>query len=196
MPVPPRPDTSTSAARPVTARAQDAVRAPDRAVTSGDAGASASEPAQAQPMAADGSTPSPAAVPPAAAYESNGGGVRWWSFADAVDESRRTGKPLLLDFNADWCGPCQRMKHEVFESASHARAIENAVLPVTVVDRRREMGANPADLDQLQAKFQIHAFPTLVVLCPATGKAARQEGYGGPDMTEAWIAQAAQAVKQ
>ena len=55
---------------------------------------------------------------------------------------------------------------------------------------------NPPDLQELQQRFDIKAFPTLIVLSPATGKAAKDVGYRGADGTEAWITQAAQAVRQ
>ena len=192
LPVAPKPDTASTAARPVAPPSPVALREPDRAFTHGGAPGT---PTETTP-GSSGSAPQPVTSRAPEPQVAADGPVHWRSLTDAIDESRRTGKPVLLDFNADWCGPCQAMKHEMFESSSHARAIESAVLPVTIVDRQREMGANPADLEALQRKFQINAFPTLVVLCPATGKAARQEGYGGADMTEAWITQAAQAVRQ
>jgi len=39
------------------------------------------------------------------------------SYAEAAKQAKETGKPMLLVFSADWCGPCQRNKNEVYPSA-------------------------------------------------------------------------------
>ncbi len=146
------------------------------------------------PVSAPGLSASSDVAPPEG--ESGGsGGVRWMRLSEAMDESRRTGKPILFDFNADWCPPCQRLKHEAFEDPAIARTIEACVSPVSIVDRKREQGQNPAAIQELQDRFKIEAFPTLIVINPQTGKAVRVEGYGGADQAQAWIQQAAAAVK-
>ena len=120
---------------------------------------------------------------------------QWSSLQDAVAESRRNGKPVMIDFNAEWCGPCQAMKRQLFDDAKRGRAVQTAVIPVSIVDRVREDGSNPSDIEALQKRFEVNAFPTLVVFNPGTGRTVKTEGYGGGEATQHWIEQAATAVR-
>jgi thiol-disulfide isomerase/thioredoxin len=119
----------------------------------------------------------------------------WTSFEGAMSESRSNGKPVLLDFNAEWCPPCQRMKRDLFENGAMGRAVQTAVILVSVVDRVRETGSNPADIEALQRQYGVQAFPTLVVFNPATGRSVATKGFGGAERTLAWIEEAARAVR-
>ena len=119
----------------------------------------------------------------------------WTSLDNALAESRRNGKPILIDFSADWCGPCQSLKREVFEDSDYGPLVQKAVIPVSIVDRRREEGSNPPGIVALYQRYGVNAFPTVIVFSPASGRTMRTQGFGDADETATWIAQAAKAVR-
>jgi thiol:disulfide interchange protein len=120
---------------------------------------------------------------------------QWTTLESALSESRGNGKPVMIDFSAEWCGPCRRLKGELFDDLTAGRAVQTAVIPVSIVDRRREDGQNPPDIEGLQTRFQVDAFPTLVVFNPETGKSMKTQGFGDAERTLQWITAAAQAVR-
>lgn len=90
-------------------------------------------------------------------------GVRFRSLEEATEEARRTGKPVLFFFTAAWCRPCHDLRKSVFEVEMFARLVEEKYVPVEVVDRKREDGANPPDVEALFARMGVNGFPTLAV---------------------------------
>src|SRR5262245_28648321 len=141
------------------------------------------EPRPASPSAARPGEPAPVEL------------SSWTTMEGALEESKRNGKPVFIDFSAEWCRPCQRLKHEVFEDGARAATLQGAVIPVSIVDQRRESGSNPPEIEELQQRYRVEAFPTLVVFSPATGRMVTTRGFGNADATLDWITQAAKYVR-
>jgi thiol-disulfide isomerase/thioredoxin len=119
----------------------------------------------------------------------------WTTYESAIHESRENGKPIMIDFNADGSGPCEALQHEVFDNAAGGITVRAAVIPVSITDRVREDGQNPAAIAALEARYKVDAFPTLVIFSPATGRVVRTQGFASVDETLRWITEAADAVR-
>jgi thiol:disulfide interchange protein len=143
--------------------------------------------------AGDDAAPAPVAAavdtaPDPALYAS------WTTYAEAVRQSRADGKPVLLSFAADWSEQAQQLRSEVFDDAAAGITVRASVIPVALHDRLREDGENSDDLAQLEQRYTIEVFPTLIVFSPATGHMRRLQGYPGLAATLRWVSDAASAV--
>jgi thiol-disulfide isomerase/thioredoxin len=97
------------------------------------------------------------------------------AFADAADRD----VPVLVDFTAVWCPPCNLLAAEVLHDPRYADLLENfSVVQVDVDD--------PSSWDT-KDRYQVGGYPTVVVATAEGEEIDRMVGYGGARETEAWL---------
>lgn len=81
-----------------------------------------------------------------------------------LESCRETKKTLLLQFYAHWSDPCKKMEASSLSNAQVKEIISHNFIPVRVTDKMKEYGKNPKFVSELQKRYRIFAFPTLLVV--------------------------------
>lgn len=119
---------------------------------------------QSAPAAA-ANTQTPAAAPASIRWEGN--------FADALRKAKRSGKPVIVDFWADWCGWCERLNETTYADPTVVRKAQDFVaVKVNAEGSRKET--------DVARRYQVSSLPTILFLSPDGRQLGRIDGYQGP----------------
>ncbi len=103
------------------------------------------------------------------------------TYAQALERSRGSGKPVFALVSADWCEPCHRFEAGALADARVAAWLTANTIPVFLdASDRTRPGAGPA------ADLRIMAFPTILLIRDGE-PIARHEGVLDADRLLNWL---------
>lgn len=92
---------------------------------------------------------------PGTAAAAGGEKISWLTdLAPALRKAKETGRPIMIDFYADWCGPCKMLDAQTYSDDRVAEASTNLVMVRIDVDRNQP----------LSSRYGVQSIPTILVL--------------------------------
>jgi thiol:disulfide interchange protein DsbD len=103
----------------------------------------------------------------------SGAAIRWErSFDEAIRKAQRSGKPIFVDFWADWCAWCHRLERTTYvDPAVVQKAQDFVAVRVNTEGSRREV--------EVAIRYGVSSLPTIVFLSPQCRQVLRLNGFQG-----------------
>ena len=108
------------------------------------------------------------------------------SLTTAMSQSKKTGKPIFIDFSAVWCGPCKEMKKTTFQDAKVIAESKKWIMVHIDGDKQ----------EAVAKKYKIEAYPTLIMMSPKGKIVAREIGGQNPGDFLKWMKSKYSAAKK
>lgn len=92
----------------------------------------------------------------------------------ALLEARSLGKPVLIDFTAEWCGACHELDEKTWSDPAVAGELKRYVL------LRLDLTEKNEDTQEMKARWKVVGMPTVIFLDPSGNEADRFSGFRPP----------------
>lgn len=109
-------------------------------------------------------------------------GITWLTnYEEALNKAKNNSKPIILYFTgSDWCTWCKKLEREVFDTNEFAESAGDRYIFLKLdfpLDKRALTQQLRDQNEQLQKKYDIHGFPTLVIIDSAAQQQIGTTGY-------------------
>jgi thiol:disulfide interchange protein DsbD len=106
-------------------------------------------------------------------------GIEWEPFSEErIAEARSEGRPVMIDFSADWCIPCRELDHKTFTDEAVMEYSEGFVrlkMDLTTINSEKK---------RIKRDFGVRGVPTIIFLDTSGEEKseARVTGFIGPEI--------------
>lgn len=97
--------------------------------------------------------------------------TRWYNYEEGILASSTMEKPAIIDFYADWCGPCIAMETGTYPDPRVVSELKDFI--AIKVDTQKRI--------DIETKYGIAYYPTVVFLDSKGKEITRHIGYLGPE---------------
>ena len=111
----------------------------------------------------------PAKAPEAITTPAEGGWIE--SYTKGMALARESKRPVLIDFRADWCGPCRMMERDTFSDAEVMALLKPFVLIRVDIDKEQEAAF----------AWKVNSIPRVIMLNVHGQVIGDQIGYVPPE---------------
>ena len=95
--------------------------------------------------------------------------------AESYDRARRSGRPFVIEFSAEWCLPCKEMEERTFTDPEVVD-VGTGMTFITV-----DMTTSTRQIDLILESFDVFGAPTTLFFGPDGKEWKRKVGFIGPD---------------
>lgn len=92
-------------------------------------------------------------------------------FVEGLAQARQEQKPIVLDFTADWCLPCQRMENEAFPDPAVATLLKRCIMLKVDLDEHPSLAQH----------FGVVGLPDIRLITPEGAEAGQLLDFQPPE---------------
>jgi thiol:disulfide interchange protein DsbD len=87
-------------------------------------------------------------------------GVSWQKYSsDVFLNAKASGKPIIIDFYADWCTPCRQLERKTFHDKNVVKESEKFTMIKVDLTKKTD-----SDVTELLKRYNIQGVPTVIFL--------------------------------
>jgi thioredoxin-related protein len=109
------------------------------------------------------------------------------SYNQALNKAAQQNKPAIIIFSASWCGPCQKMKKEVYPSKAVQPLHDKFIWAYLDIDESTNQ--------KFVKKYDVRSYPTILIL-DAQEKIIDRSGSASPEDFASFLDEVLEKVKK